>query len=160
MKFLSHLFKRFSLLALLTAGSIGCGTGNQDGAVRRAIEEHLSRRSDLAMDKMVLEVQQISVDGDRAQAEVVFRTTMDPPARMTYTYELRRDGGSWQVESGRPTGMETPHPEMGNPEGGELQSGELPQGHPPLTGGHPPLPEEHPQMDDSDPHQAIPPSPH
>ena len=128
-------------VAALLVAELGCGSiGNQDAAVRRAIEEHLSQRADLAMDKMVLEVEQVSVEGDTAQAQVVFRTTMDPPARMAYHYELRREDGRWQVQSGRPGAAETPHPELGEsgPAGSESNMpGELPEGHPPLPEGHP-----------------------
>ena len=148
----------FCLAVFLLAAGIGCGRlGNQEAAVRRAIEDHLGQRADLAMDKMVLEMQQVTVDGDHAEADVVFRTTMDPPARMAYHYELRREGGGWRVESGRPAATQTPHPEMGgSPMQGdpmEEMTGALPEGHPPLPEGHPPL-------EEADPHGEVPPSPH
>jgi hypothetical protein len=130
--------------------------GNQDAAVQRAIEEHLSRRSDLAMDQMVLEMQQVSVEGDRAQAEVVFRTTMDPPARMAYHYELLWEDGRWRVESGRPSATETPHPVMGEAEAGaspESMMDELPEGHPVLPGDHPPIEQVNPHGEVSPPSQ-------
>ena len=138
-------FSRFNLIlvALTLVALSGCnGFGNQDAAVRQAIEKHLSQRPDLAMDKMVLDIQEVTVEGDTAIADVVFRTTMDPPARMAYRYELRRESGAWRVESGHPSASETPHPELGE----SLQSseesnmpGELPEGHPPLPQGHPPI---------------------
>jgi hypothetical protein len=146
-------------MALLLTSAVGCSRiGNQDAAIERAIEEHLGQRADLAMDKMVLEMQQVTVAGDHAEAEVIFRTTMDPPARMTYHYELYREGGRWRVESGRPAGMETPHPSMGESAGeSPHQTGEsnvmggLPEGHPPLPEGHPPI-------EETDPHGEMPPS--
>ena len=73
---------------------------NQDAAIQKAIRDHLGERSDLSMDKMVMEVQQVKVEGEKATAEVVFRTTSDPPARMSYHYDLRKQGGAWQVSGG------------------------------------------------------------
>ena len=117
---------------ILLAG-LGCQRlMNQNAAIQKAIQDHLGSRSDLAMDKMVMEMQQVKVDGDKATAEVVFRTTADPPARMTYHYELHRDGGSWKVDTGRPSGSETPHPQMGDSQPGNSSPPAMPEGHPPI----------------------------
>jgi len=122
--------------------AVGCQRlMNQDAAVQKAIQDHLAERSDLAMDKMVMEVQQVQVDGDKAQAEVVFRVTSDPNSRMAYHYDLSREGGTWKVDSGRPGGAESSHPQAGEPMAGEPESpapSELPEGHPPITGANPP----------------------
>src|SRR6185503_9821568 len=96
-----------AILGLVVFLGLGCQRlMNQDAAIQKAIRDHLSERSDLAMDKMVLEMHQVKVDGDKAQAEVVFRTTADPPAQMNYHYELHRVGGAWQVDTGRPSAAE------------------------------------------------------
>jgi hypothetical protein len=127
-------------LGVLALLAVGCQRlMNQDAAIQKAIRDHLGERSDLSMDKMVMEVHQVKVDGDKAQAEVVFRTTSDPPAQMNYHYELHREGGAWKVDTGRPSAAEAQHPQMGEAPMDESKSGEgqpsagaLPEGHPPI----------------------------
>ena len=41
--------------------------------IEAAIHDHLSKQSGLALDKMEMEVQQVDVRGDTAEAQVVFR---------------------------------------------------------------------------------------
>src|SRR5689334_1892725 len=93
------------LLAALVSFTVGCQRlMNQDAAIQKAIQQHLTERSDLAMDKMVMEMQKVTVDGDKAQAEVVFRVAGGgdmPESRMGYHYDLHREGGAWKVDSGR-----------------------------------------------------------
>jgi hypothetical protein len=135
--------KFFTLSILCMAALLGLGCQrlmNQDAAIQKAIRDHLTERSDLDMSKMVLEIRQVKVDGDKAQAEVVFRTTSDPPAQMSYHYELHREGGAWKVDTGRPSAADTQHPQMGQAAGeaggesqGEPQGGQLPAGHPPIN---------------------------
>ena len=123
---------------------VGCGPlSNQQGNIEKAIKDHLSQRGDLSMDQMVMELGPVKVDGDAAGAEVVFRTTSDPPASMSYHYELRRQDGAWKVTGGWPSGSEdqagTQHPGMG-----EAAPPALPEGHPPLPEGNPPADNPHP----------------
>ena len=118
--------------------SVGCERlTSQEGNIEKAIKDHLSQRGDLSMDQMVMELGQVKVDGDAAGAEVVFGTTSDPPARMSYHYELRRQEGAWKVTGGWPSGSEDPagtqHPGMG-----AAAPPALPEGHPPLPEGNPP----------------------
>ena len=119
-------------LAVLTI-AVGCQRqGGSEAAIRRAIETHLSSQSSLAMNLMTIEIEDIQVEGDLAQAEVVFRTITDPLAHMGYHYDLVSQQGEWRVESGRPSSTDSPHPSAGD--GG--QSGEeipgLPEDHPPI----------------------------
>jgi hypothetical protein len=127
----------FVTVVMLT--SLGCQRlMNQDAAIQKAIRDHLAERSDLSMDKMALEMKQVKVNGDKASAEVVFRTTSDPPSQMGYHYELHREGGAWKVDNGRPSASETQHPQMGEGDASsspsQSPSGELPAGHPPING--------------------------
>lgn len=125
-----------AIVGTLLLAALGCQRlMNQDAAVQKAIQDHLSERSDLAMDKMVMEVQQVNVDGDKAQAEVVFHVAGDTQMRMAYHYDLHREGGSWKVDTGRPSGSETPHPQMGEE---QPSADALPEGHPPLGEMPPP----------------------
>lgn len=136
------------MAAVLLAGG-GCQRlTNQNTAIQKAIEEHLSGRDDLAMDQMVMEMGEVKVEGESASAEVVFRTTSEPPMRMAYHYVLRREGGRWQVASGRPSAAEAPHPMMGET---EAASPELPEGHPSIPEGSSQLPEGHPPTGEQPP---------
>jgi hypothetical protein len=134
MKSTRHWF--FAMVAAGLLSAFGCqGLMNQEAAVQRAIHDHLAARSDLAMDKMTMTMERVVVDGDTAQAEVVFAVTNDPQSRMSYHYDLRREAGRWLVEAGRPSASQLPHPQLGGSMGDS--EAELPEGHPPLTGANP-----------------------
>ena len=140
---------------------------DQKAAIQEAIEEHLSGRSDLAMDQMVMEMGEVKVEGDSATAEVVFRATTEPTMRMAYHYELRREGRRWQVATGRPSAAEATHPTLGETGGESESSAEresaapgLPEGHPPIPEGSSPLPEGNPPIPEGAPRiQEPPPQP-
>jgi len=97
--------------------------------VQEAIAEHLTERPGIDASRMTVEVETVVVDGDRAEAEVVFRSRDAPDSRMNYHYELSRADGKWTVESGRPSAAQSPHPQPG-----EEGTGALPEGHPPVGG--------------------------
>ncbi len=122
-----------ALTLAVLATTVACQRqGGSEADIRRAIETHLTSQSSLAMDQMTMEIEDIQVEGDRAQAEVVFRTTSDPLAQMGYHYDLVSQQGAWQVESGHPASAESPHPGAGGggPSGEEMPG--LPEGHPPM----------------------------
>jgi hypothetical protein len=132
---------KIAFLAASLLAALGCQQlMNQQAAVQKAIQDHLAERTDLAMNKMTMEVQQVNVNGDKAQAEVVFSISGDPQSRMSYHYELHREGGRWLVDGGRPTGSPMAHPQMGQSGmGGPMPGGSgnaeplnLPEGHPPV----------------------------
>ena len=123
----------FNLFSLAIAGSACQRQENANQAVERAIQEHLSKQPNLAMGNMVMEVQQVRITGDSAEAEVIFRTTADPSARMAYHYELRKEGNRWQVQAGRPGETDSAHPTTDD------------SAQPPLPEGHPPVEEPPPQ---------------
>ena len=81
--------------------------------IEAAIHDHLSKQSGLALDKMEMEVQQVDVRGDTAEARVVFRIKQGE-GEMLFRYLLRRADGRWVVERG-------------------TSGGALPPGHPPLS---------------------------
>ena len=134
----------FAMVGIGLLGAAGCQRlMNQEAAVQEAIQDHLAARSDLAMDKMTMEVQQVTLNGDTAQAEVVFSVPGDPQSRMSFHYDLHREAGRWQVDAGRPSASQVPHPPMGESMGetmGGVPPGEsgtaeplnLPEGHPPV----------------------------
>ena len=119
------------VLGCLVAGCSGQRDANSNAAIQRAIEQHLSSRAGLDASKMLVEVQQVKIQGERAQAEVIFRSRDNPQAQMAYSYELRREGGEWKVENGRPGAAGSPRPEGGP---GAEEGSPLPPGHPPAEG--------------------------
>ena len=122
------------VLGCLLAGCAGQREASTNAAIQHAIEQHLANRPGIEGNKLILEVQKVTVQGDQAEAEVVFRSRDDPRAQMAYHYELRREGGEWKVGNGRPGAAGSPHPNPGSePEGGEG----LPPGHPSVEGSPP-----------------------
>jgi len=111
-------------LALLLAGCQQ--TGSINAQVQDAIAEHLASRPGIDASRMLIEVESVTVQGERAEADVIFRSRDNPDSRMNYHYELRRQDGQWRVESGRPTAAESPHPQPGEAQ----PEGDLPEGHP------------------------------
>jgi hypothetical protein len=107
------------LIACL-AGSVllmgGCkkgGTEDSKAGVQAAIEAHLKQRPNLVLANMTLEVQDVKIAGDTAQAEVKFRSKQSADLVVGVHYTLKRAGDRWLVESSSPSnGMGT------NPHGG------------------------------------------
>ena len=119
------------VVGCLLAGCSGQRDANSNAAIQRAIEQHLSSRAGLDASKMLIEVQQVKIQGERAQAEVIFRSRDNPQASMAFSYELRREAGEWKVENGRPSTAGSPHPDGGS---GAEEGSPLPPGHPPAEG--------------------------
>lgn len=123
------------VLVVATCLLIGCNTRRTENStepIRKAIEERLAGRQGLANDQIVMEMKDVQVQGDTAEAEVIFHSRNDPRARMAFHYQLKKSGGAWQVEDGRPSSENSPHPgsEAGQGSGGTQ---ELPPGHPPIN---------------------------
>ena len=119
------------VLGCWLVGCSGQRDANSNAAIQHAIEQHLTSRAGLDASKMLVEVQQVNIQGERAQAEVIFRSRDDPQARMAYSYELRREGGEWKVENGRPSAAGSPHPDAGS---AAEEGSTLPPSHPPVEG--------------------------
>ena len=118
------------LLTALVCFLAGCGSlkkSNPEAAIRAAIEGHLAGRTGLASDKIIMDMKKVEVHGDRAEAEVVFRSRSDPKASMAFHYALRNEGNQWKIETGHPGGEAAQHPPSALP----------PETTPPLPEGHP-----------------------
>jgi hypothetical protein len=107
---------------------------NDDAAIRESIEKRLTSRTDLNMGVMDREVKQVSVNGDKADAQVEFRLK-GGDAKMDIDYALERQGGEWVVVSSQPMGMPPMPPGAGQmPSGSSDAPGQrLPAGHPPTN---------------------------
>ena len=138
----------------------GCSSkANSDDAVRKALIAHLSTRPGLDMSKMDLEVNKVTIDGDKASADVTFKVKGGASNQtMGMTYQLVRADGAWKVQ-GTPVGHgaeggaggagASPHgggaPPMGGDGGGE-KAGSSSGFHPQVGGGAGGMPPGHPAV--------------
>ncbi len=84
------------LCILLSACSKG---PRSEKAVREAIEAHLKSRSDLAISKMTVEIENVKFGDNSAQADTKFRSKDDPALAVSVHYTLRQAGDHWEVVS-------------------------------------------------------------
>jgi hypothetical protein len=131
--------KRWSGICALTfvcVFAIGCKKQMKDeDAIRASIEKRLTSRTDINLGVMDREVKQVSVNGDKATAQVEFRLK-GGDAKMDIEYQLERQGGDWVVLSGQPMGA----PPIMPPDAGQMPPGgpnsqdqQMPTGHPPTN---------------------------
>ena len=120
-------------LALVCSLGVGCKKQMRDeDAIRASIEKRLTSRSDLNLGVMDREVKQVSVTGDKANAQVEFRLK-GGDAKMDIDYALERQGGEWVVVSSQPMGMPPIMPPGAGqmpPAGSDVPGQQLPAGHP------------------------------
>jgi hypothetical protein len=143
-----------SLVMLLA----GCkkSAASTDDEIRVAIEAHLAHKGTLNLQAFNTVVKQVTIQGDRAQAQVEFHVK-NGPGMMQLTYALQKNGATWAVVESNPVNADFSHPSldssqspaMGAPTGadpvvsdavrnfkmgGAPPSQSLPPGHPPVTG--------------------------
>jgi hypothetical protein len=144
--------------ALLLGG--GCKKQVSDNdAIRAGIMQHLNGVGTLNMSAMDMEIQSVSINGNQAHAEVVFRpkNSARTGAGMQVAYNLEKREGAWVVQKSQPNGGMIQHPDTTknphqNPDvhsgslpnfsdivnpGGSTPQGALPPGHPPVGGQQP-----------------------
>jgi hypothetical protein len=113
------------VLAAFVAAAPGCRKSDSAGAnaeIEAAIRAYLEQRSSIMLANMTLEVNEVKVTDDTAEAMVTFRSKQQPEATAGVVYHLRRQDGRWQVVSTGGMG--------GDPHG---TSPALPAEHPPVT---------------------------
>jgi hypothetical protein len=144
--------------ALLIGG--GCKKQPSDSdAIRAGILQHLNAVGTLNMSAMDMDIRSVSINGNQAHAEVVFRPKTGAPAGagMQVAYNLEKRDGAWVVQKSQPTGGMIQHPDTNkNPHqnqdvhsgslpnfsdivnpGGAPRQGTLPPGHPPVKAQRP-----------------------
>lgn len=139
--------------ALLLGGACKKQPSDND-AVRAGILQHLNSVGTLNMSAMEMEMRSVSINGNQAHAEVVFRTkTGAPPgAGMQIAYNLEKRDGAWVVQKTQPTGGMIEHPDQNaNPhQSQDVHSGSLPNFsdivNPPGTAPQGVLPPGHPPV--------------
>jgi len=98
------------VLLVSTLGWSGCGrTTSEDDAIRGAINAHVAAKGDLDRSAFQTEIQRVTIQGDQAQADVVFRVK-DGPGMMQLGYRLQKAGGNWAVVQSNPLGSNFTHP--------------------------------------------------
>jgi len=134
----------------------GCKKQESDAdAIRSGINQHLASLKTLNLSAMDMNVTNVSVQGNQAQAQVEFKPKTGAPqgAGMQVAYSLEKQNGLWVVQNTQPAGGSIQHPGPGenphvnstSPESGSMpnfrdlvpgggNSTALPPGHPPVSG--------------------------
>jgi len=125
-------------------------------AIRAGINQHLAGLKTLNLDAMDMNITNISVQGDQAQAQVEFKPKSGGPpgAGMQVSYALQKQNGQWVVQTTQSAGGMMQHPAPGDnphmngaaPPSGSMpnfrdlvpgsesgNSTQLPPGHPPVN---------------------------
>jgi hypothetical protein len=133
----------------------GCKKQESDtDGIRSGINTHLSGLKTINLSAMDMTVNNISVQGNQAQAQVEFRPKTGAPAGagMQINYNLLKQNGIWVVQNSQPAGGSIQHPGPGEnphqtmtpgsttqqlPNFGDLvggpSGGSMPSGHPPVN---------------------------
>ncbi len=134
----------------------GCKKQQSDtDAIRSAINQHLASLKTLNLSGMDMNITNVSIQGNEAQAQVEFRpkTGAEDGGEMQVSYSLEKQNGVWVVQTSQPSGGSIQHPGPGAnphenpasssspdslpnfrdlvPSGGS--SNALPPGHPPVN---------------------------
>jgi len=143
-------------LAVALLLSSGCNKAQRDSnEVRAGIMKHLAGMNGLNMSAMDMEIHSITVNGDKAHAEVEYKLKSgnDRGAGMQVSYNLERRNGEWVVQKSQPIGgmiqhpdpNQNPHPNQTGTTGnmpnfgdilkstGAASQGNLPPGHVPIS---------------------------
>ena len=150
MKRIAYLLTFFGILALLA----GCKKQESDAdLIRSGINQHLASLKTLNLDAMDMNITNVSIQGNQAQARVEFRPKTGAPqgAGMQVAYSLQKQNGLWVVQNSQPTGGSIQHPGPGeNPHmnSNPPASGSMPNFHDLVPGGASPnaLPPGHPPI--------------
>lgn len=92
------------------SGSNAPAASDRD-AIAEAIRQHLSNNKSINMAVMDMNLTDVSINGDQAQANAEFRLKQGGTS-MRMTYSLERHGGGWIVVRNQPGGGQFAHPPM------------------------------------------------
>lgn len=145
----------FLMIAGLVSLFAGCKKQENDAdAIRSGINQHLASLKTLNLDAMEMNITNVSIQGNQAQAQVEFKPKSGGPpgAGMQVAYALEKQNGVWVVQNTQAAGGAIQHPGPGEnphmnsapssgsmpnfrelvPGGGSGSSNSLPAGHPPV----------------------------
>ena len=112
--------KALWVVALAVSLSVGCYKSSPrtqpqiqtaEDSIRVAIQAHVAHTGTLNLQAFDTDVKQVTIQRDRAQAEVEFRVK-DGPGAMELTYALEKHGGVWSVVESDPVGGNFSHPAL------------------------------------------------
>jgi hypothetical protein len=105
-------FKTFGVVLLAAWLGAGCGrAGNDNEAIKSAINSHLAGRGNLNTSAFDMEIQKVEIKGEEATADVAFHVKGGPGV-MQLTYNLKKAGGAWAVVESNPVGSNFSHPAL------------------------------------------------
>jgi hypothetical protein len=131
----NRMVRRFpALWAIVIAIGAGaaCHRSSPEAAIRQGVIDYLSKRSNLNVSGMNVDVTSLVVRQNEADAVVSFTAKgANPGQPMSMRYTLERKGDRWVVKDKAEAGA-SPHGAAAPPAGGEL-----PPGHPPVDSAKP-----------------------
>jgi hypothetical protein len=104
-----------TVIALLVLFA-GCKKQESDAdAIRTGINQHLASLKTINLSAMDMNVTNVSVQGNQAQAQVEFKPKTGAPqgAAMQVSYSLQKQNGQWTVQTTTPAGGSIQHPAPG-----------------------------------------------
>jgi hypothetical protein len=120
-------------ILLLTLAACHRQAGEKE-AIRTSIRQHVASMSGLRMDAMEMELTQVTLNGDHAEALAAFRPKQAAtPMVLQVKYQLEKRDGSWVVLNSQTLGGQMSHPPATPAPSQVNPPGALPPGHPPLT---------------------------
>lgn len=122
--------RSLSVVILLAAAAPGCRPGVESReAIRLAVIEDIKDRSGIDLTVTTVRVAKVVFIGNRAEADVAFRTNGGDPPVVDVHYSLSRVGEGWKVDARQPLAgrsarpnknLEGVHPSLRHP--GEIPS--------------------------------------
>jgi len=147
MKRTAYFLTVIGILALFA----GCKKQQSDAdAIRSGINQHLASLQTLNLGAMDMNITNVSIQGNQANAQVEFKPKGGAPdgAGMQVAYSLEKQNGLWVVQNSQPLGGSIQHPAPGenppknstSPSSGSMPNFRelVPEGGSSLPAGHPP----------------------
>ena len=89
---------RVALVMVLALSLGGCNqTANINGQVQEAVTDHLASRPGIDASRMLVEVESVTVQGDRAEADVIFRSRDNPESLFVTAFAAILDVASGEL---------------------------------------------------------------
>lgn len=95
------------IIVISLLGLAGCKSksGDPKAAVQAAIEKRLKEQPNLMFQNMMLDVGEVKINGDTAEADAKFTSKQSPNLTVGVHYSLRKSNGQWEVVNSASGGM-------------------------------------------------------
>lgn len=104
--------------------------GDDRAAIETALMKYLNERGTINVSAMDVKIEALKIAGDRADAQVLFRTKQGE-GEMRMAYVLTRQNNVWTVQAPPRSESGMPHGGVAMPQGSSPSA--LPPSHPPVT---------------------------